>query len=333
MQRTLQTKSIHYDVLKFVATILVVFAHSSKMYDGNGVVTMPNMSVLLNSITILIYSFHMPLFLAISGMVYGFCVDDLGKYKDQKNFLIIKAKRLLLPYLVFGLFYLAPVMTVFGFTEESYVHFCIYEVLISYDVRHLWYLVSLFEIFCVCAIVQLLKKTKIPINSVSILIFSILMFVASYKFPGRLQLNNTAYFFVFFYLGYLFNAYYKKIVAVIKRPIVIMVAITTDAFLFDKSGGALKMVSAVLGCIVLCGITSYVKETYIRNKFITGAIKNGFGIYLFHPMIIYIMYFFLASFKIQPLLLCCFVFMVSYGCSWILTILLRKLHLQIIIGE
>lgn len=117
-------KSNHYDAIKFVATFLVVLAHASRMYTGTGVVIPYNASDGLDHLTNIIYSFHMPLYMSVSGMVYALCIHDYQKYQDTARFLKNKAVRLLIPYLFFGIFYVAPVMCLLGFTDQSYLRYC-----------------------------------------------------------------------------------------------------------------------------------------------------------------------------------------------------------------
>lgn len=103
-------KSNHYDAIKFVATFLVVLAHASRMYTGTGVVIPYNASNGLDHLTNIIYSFHMPLYMSVSGMVYALCIHDYQKYQDTARFLKNKAIRLLIPYLFFGICFLVFVM-------------------------------------------------------------------------------------------------------------------------------------------------------------------------------------------------------------------------------
>ena len=63
----IKIKSNYYDKMKFIAMILVVWAHSTRMYSGNGVVIPYCSSKILDIVTTIIYSFHMPLFIFISG--------------------------------------------------------------------------------------------------------------------------------------------------------------------------------------------------------------------------------------------------------------------------
>ena len=70
-----------------------------------------------------------------------------------------------------------------------------------------------------------------------------------------------------------------------------------------------------------------------KNRFIKQANKNGFGIFLFHPMIIYVLYYILGGKNIHPLLLWAGISCVAYFASRGLTVLFRKMHLGVLIGE
>lgn len=50
----------------------------------------------------LIPAANMPLFTAISGFVFAYLYNELGKYREFLPFVKNKARRLLLPYVVFG---------------------------------------------------------------------------------------------------------------------------------------------------------------------------------------------------------------------------------------
>ena len=90
-----QKKELYY-YLKVVLTVLVVFAHSARMYSGKGVVLPVVSSQSLSLVTEFIYSFHMKLFMAVSGMVYGYGINEYNKYIDSIEFLKKKCQRLII---------------------------------------------------------------------------------------------------------------------------------------------------------------------------------------------------------------------------------------------
>jgi len=80
---------------------------------------------------------------------------------------------------------------------------------------------------------------------------------------------------------------------------------------------------------MLMGLTSYVKDS-VCIQYLN---KNGFGIYLFHPMIIYVLYYYLGKYNVNPIVLCLGITVISYCLSIALTELLRRIKLKILIGE
>ena len=326
----MESKSMHYDIMKVIATFFVVFAHSSRMYTGEGVVIPLNSSLFLCQLTKLIYDFHMPLYLGISGMVYGFCINDLNKYNDSIKFIKNKFVRLIVPYLFFGLIYVAPIMILLHFTNNSYIEYCISGILMVKDSRHLWYIVVLFEIYIICMVSKkIMKKGSCFLDMFILLGVSYF----SYIFPGIFQISNLAYYFIFFYLGVLFNKYYQKIMIILKNPVIIFLMLIFQMLLFNYSNWIINFLKAIFGSLFIVGISKYIPEKILSQRFFFNAKINGFGIYLFHPMIIYILYFFLGSTNTNPIILCLGIAIISYILSWLFTELFRKLKLSILIGE
>ena len=211
-------KSNHYDAIKFVATFLVVLAHASRMYTGTGVVIPYNASDGLDHLTNIIYSFHMPLYMSVSGMVYALCIHDYQKYQDTARFLKNKAIRLLIPYLFFGICYVAPVMCLLGFTDQSYLRYCWDGIVLAHNNRHLWYILALFEVFVVCGAVKAVAENVMPHGShtggkilrhpiVRVLTIALLLVVSheSGRAPYFFSLSSCAFYLIFFYFGYCFH--------------------------------------------------------------------------------------------------------------------------------
>ena len=72
----------------------------------------------LSVITTAIYSFHMPLFMALSGAVFAMQLKK-GKYGDGKTFISKKTKRLLYPFLIVSMFWSFPLKYLSGYWGAS----------------------------------------------------------------------------------------------------------------------------------------------------------------------------------------------------------------------
>jgi fucose 4-O-acetylase-like acetyltransferase len=330
-----------YDLLKVIATILVVFAHITRMYTGQGIVTPINGSVTLNYITKYIYSFHMPLFVSISGAIYYYLRQEIGKYKDGKKFLLDKAKRLMIPYIFFGILYVAPVMVGFNFTEDNFIKYAIKGIILSANSRHLWYVFMLFNAF---VIVYFTEKYVNKMHKLLSIAGIFVIYLMSVKLPNILQIKDTAEYLIYFYLGYLFQANknilatklkFNKVTVVLAFMLNVITLylslnIQTKWFIINT----ISLCSAVFGMISVYSIINMLFNTNIFNAKLYKELKrNSFGIYLFHPMIIYIMFYYLGNKNINPFLLTGLVFVITMILSDLFTRFVRNISLGIIIGE
>ena len=84
--------------------------------------------------------------------------------------------------------------------------------------------------------------------------------------------------------------------------------------------------------LLLFGISGYLPAGESSRLF-RGLKKNSLGIYLFHPMVIYVLFYLFGQAQINPYCLCLGIAAVSFALSVGLTELVRKLHLGILIGE
>lgn len=323
-------KSKQYDLIKVITTFLVVIAHSTRMYTGNGVIHPLNESMLLSNVTDFIYAFHMPLYMAISGSVYGMCIDDLGKYSDTCGFIKNKAVRLLIPYYLFGFIYVAPVMIIFHFTDSGYLEYCVNGIFLVKNSRHLWFIFTLFLIFLICA---LTKKIIQKASYLIVLPLLLALAILSGKIINIFRLDSVAYYLFFFYIGYLFNKYYVPIIRFCKNPLILCMSIGFQIVLSGETNSLIKILLALAGIIMISGLSGYINVSLCDKKFFRILKKNGFGVYLFHPMIIYVLYYYLGNYNISPIVLCFIVILTAYFISHLLTNLLRKLNLGIVMGE
>lgn len=89
MENKSSTRILWPDVLKSFAIFLVILGHVSSVYDSRGY---------SSPIALWIYSFHMPLFMMLSGMFFKYSLK-----KDFKTLLIDKSRLLLLPLSCWGI--------------------------------------------------------------------------------------------------------------------------------------------------------------------------------------------------------------------------------------
>lgn len=66
-----------YDIMKVLLLVLVVVAHVTRMYTPVGAIPVYGCNEWLSVMTDYIYSFHMPAFIAVSGMTFSMSMRKL----------------------------------------------------------------------------------------------------------------------------------------------------------------------------------------------------------------------------------------------------------------
>lgn len=322
-----------YDLCKILLTLLVVFAHASRMYNG-GVYTPIHESSSLRLLTIMIYTFHMPAFFMLSGCIFGYQIDS-GKYRDHKAFLVGKARSLLVPYLIVGILMVAPTMVGLGLTEDSFLHYVCDGIFLGNNNRHLWYILALFWMFALTIPLRKLLLSRKLWCAIVILLGGLLL---SYFNPlrGILQGWDTANYFLFFLIGIYLNRYWENIFTRKNRlwiALAALVCLMVLAMRVFNINRVLYYVFALAGSIAMLCIVSLLPEAIGNWKLSRQILMDSYGIYLFHPMLIYIFFALTWYRDIHPWILCCGAAVLSVVISMLLSAAVRKLHLGLVLGE
>lgn len=167
----IETRSPKWDILKFFLVFLVVLGHAASFYTET--------SYFMKGLFLLIYSFHMPLFIFISGMFSKRNIDE-KRYNKIFGYLIVYFALKLFEFFYKLLSGANPEFSVFSEGGAP------------------WYMFALFSF----SLLTIAVKKVLPKY---VLIMSILLAcVAGYDsdIGDFLVLSRTTVFFPFFYLGY-----------------------------------------------------------------------------------------------------------------------------------
>lgn len=292
-----------YDVLRLFTTLLVVIGHCKYMqivspYGGIDYLK-GNEALLglwsyraLNVLVALIYSFHMQLFMALSGAIF-FRKIASGKYNTLGSLLSDKWKRLMLPFFGVTFLYAVPIKLLSGYFENSTNVlrdiFC-GQFLIQGN-THLWFLPTLFVIFIIAYIFDAyFKKKTFKIGLCLVAHF------ASKIAPCNL-LSYVMEHLMWFYIGYYFE---ENRIRINQRITTATCLLTSGLFLslfivkrvvpIPLNGIALSVVSesldifiALLGCFAtyqLCFFASKFRGL-LQSETFNFLLKSSFAIYLF----------------------------------------------------
>ena len=196
-----------YDVivLRFVAIIIVVAFHAyGMMYADTHFPALKHIYYRLYFTwnQCVIVNVAMPMFVFVSGYLFAFLWRK-GKYQNFWELVKNKAKRVLLPYFIFGLVMMATTNNFHPFT------------LLYGNYWHLWFLPMLFWCFVVAFFLNkyfISLKAQITIACISFILSLFPCFI-----PRLLGVQGVSIWFCWFYLGIIIYNYKEKLILCIAK--------------------------------------------------------------------------------------------------------------------
>lgn len=322
MERSLN----EYDLLKVFCVLLVIIGHVLNMYDAKGMVCItevPFFNIVRNSI----YSFHMPVFVAISGAIYAI-QKKKAKYNNILLFVKKKFTRLIVPYVLIATLVLFPTMLTVDIVENP-VHYFIFSYIFALNSRHLWFLLMLFGVFIV---VSLLDKYIQKYPYFFILLFGAFHSLSVY-IPAYWGLSSIAEYIISFYMGYIFQlnlSYIKKLPLYFA---LILLALCAALWTFKYFRADVISIPMFIALWILAHNLKDNNERICNLSVIKSISKESMGMYLFHVSFVYIGAFYIKNVAISYYLSFLILLIISTIGSWTCSLLIRKLKLTFILGE
>ena len=318
-------------LIKTIMMLCVVLYHCCMFYTGNWftVVSPAKTCRIAEIVANWMASFHTQTFTMASGYIFFYLLLEKEKYKDIKQGIKNKVKRLLFPYIIVSLTWVIPISCYF---YKYSIREIVKRYVLMTSPSQLWFLIMLFGVFCFFFVV----KDKIRFSFFNLVIVFLCTCILNYfalRFSIRVfQLHHIIEYILFFYFGgYLF--YNKERIKYRQFIISIMMVF----FLFgasiylNKIDGIIKIINVFISSIislleiiiiyVICTLIS--NRVSLNNKFYKIIEKHSFGIYLFHQQIIY---FTIVTFNgiVSPFIQILLSFCISITISLILSYLLEK---------
>lgn len=322
-----------YDILKASAILLVVFGHITILYNQN---LHPEVDTAFwEKVTLAIYIFHMPLFMAISGAIYqiGF---SKGKYRGFSKFVHSKILRIIVPYICIGLFVLIPTLVIcnkeMGFLQPSIY----WKMLIGIDNRHLWFLLALFWIF-------LFQYASDYVKIPTWLLFCLTTITASILsifdvWSNVLDISQAIHYWPYFIMGILIEKYSQKIKGrswgaysfVCLFVCLFGYYLCNNLIVNSISITLLPCFIIVILSILASALQKALSYSPIKSYIVT-LVNYSFGIYLFHVSVVFLMSHYCHGMDVAyfiPL-----TFMMAIVIPILIVAVLRRLNLHYVIGE
>lgn len=201
-----------YQYLRGVVILLVLLGHSLYMAAGSKYGGLSFFDLIqgdeamkvnngLQLFVDMIYGFHMPLFMMLSGAVYMYTRKEINTIKEVGAFISKKAKRLLIPFVLVTIFWQIPLKYISGYFTNG-IKDAILGQLLLFGNSHLWFIVVLFIIFVVVAFIEYFNISRISI------VIAIACFIMGYFVEGNMMLLSLQYG-IWFFLGAVFEKYVR----------------------------------------------------------------------------------------------------------------------------
>lgn len=241
----------------------------------------------------LCYACLLETFVFISGYVLGYQVKTKG---TSVLFLgkLVKSKfeRLLIPSIVFSSLY---VVLLIGLNKPAVN--ILYDILSG--VAHMWFLPMLFWCFIILWVIE---KIEIP----SFVMIPVLILCSIFSVRGLpFQLNNTMYYMLYFYIGYLVQKRDLKVELLNKKVSIFITTIIflisfplliywgereTHIFHFIQVSVISKLINSWLGIIMIMLWTQKLIKKRLPAPWVTKVGRLCMGVYIFQQFILIIIY-------------------------------------------
>lgn len=232
-----------------------------------------------------IYSFHMPLFMFISGYLLSMTNNQEIKKIEIKTFIIKKIKRLLIPYFVISSIAYVPKYILGKFAVrpvelnlETYLKGFLYPW--NNPIIFFWFLPTLFIIMLITIFLIKFYNKKIWIT----LVLSFLISILSNKYLkiSLLNISGVLNYLFFFILGIYYNMNEKNFQKILESNITLIVTMTILIIncgnnYFSSIDIIHKMISIVGIIFSICLSKKYNKN---KMKFLNHLNGKSYSIYL-----------------------------------------------------
>ena len=265
---------VSIDIAKAICIILVVIGH----YQPD------NAPEWYNTIIRIIYSFHMPLFMFVSGYVYW----ATKKADSYGSFVWKKFRRLMIPYFFASMIIITIKMAMErGMYVENPVTFsAFYEMFYMPSAGFfLWFAYALFLMFLIIPFFNTPKKLLV------LLAGALLLFFLPFELPDVLCLPQFKLNLIYFVLGCALFEWKKLRRTFVNIHLLIVLALFAGFLLIKETGiiesegiiAAIIFITALLGIGVISGLSQIIeKKSQALSSFFVSLSIYTYTIYLFH---------------------------------------------------
>ena len=190
-----RTRFEEISIMRVLAMTMIVAFHSLCFYNGRWTKVNAIDIDFWHKISEFIDVIDLNMFVFISGYLYGYLYIYRNKYRHPSVVIVNKARRLLIPYLFWGI----PMAIAWPWNTWKNLF---------YGIGHLWFLFMLFGVFTITVLLQLLNAQRVRFTGkigISLIVIGYVLGLVFSKFVygGQfLCVNKILYYFPAFMVGY-----------------------------------------------------------------------------------------------------------------------------------
>lgn len=257
-----------------IAIILVVLGHSFPDSDYH----IFNNSIILKYIEQFIYSFHMPLFMLMSGFL-SFKVLQINDAESKFQYIKKRFFRLMIPYFVLSI---PALILKYLFSDVAHHQFDFNNSLLNIlngnsPYGGSWFLYTLFGISIIV----------ILLNSIRLEVMLLISFISCFLFKNITEtfcLNYISHYLFFYYLGLIIYKYYETIKKIVQSKVTLIIGFTLLVLLnivnFSSQNYYLNFILSLVGIITSLSLGLFLLKFNKLNNIIGKLSDFSYDIYL-----------------------------------------------------
>ena len=261
---------IGIDVMQGIAMVWVVLGHHR----------FPFMPEWYMRMFYWIYTFHMPLFIFISGFLVRYSYKGVQGWGEYKTYIAKRVRKFMPPYLIVGTI---CTLMAWNFKDVGALLTSWVNLLISpkqSEVTFLWYIYLLFIFYCMAPLLFNAKRWIRGVTLVAALLLSLHYINIPY-----FCIDWFTRYFLFFLLGTYAAEHYMQIERIDVRWSLVALVVFIVMSVAHFRGGynfALEYAMQWMGIPAFVGVVWLLKQVAIVREALVYVSVNCFGVYLLH---------------------------------------------------
>lgn len=282
-----ESERLYYiSVLRVCSMMLIVLFHSLCFYSGAWWYLHSEIVPLWKVISAPTVKIGLTTFILISGYLFGYMYLKKGKYRDIKSFMVNKFRRLMIPYLFWGVLMIITM---------PMVHIAWLNLFTG--LAHLWFLLVLFELFVIMIVLTRIgfgENSSLLVEFIIILLSFIILYVWKTVSTHHhvLCIEEMLHYLPSFIIGFCCAKYQEvkvnKLLLFVLFVLGLLLMLILSLFDYPDS----NTLNRILAIIVSMSTMFLLRNSTLsvcQSRVFKNLDNNSMGIYIFNQIIVFLL--------------------------------------------